>query len=112
MDQQKCREEIESILKDEAPTIENLNELKYLEMCIFEAMRLFPTVPLFMRQLGENVQFGDFKVPKNSTIMIFPYYAHRHVKTFKDAEKFDPLRFSREEKLNPYAFLSFANGPR
>lgn len=32
----------------------DLNELKYLECCIKEALRIYPSVPLFARQLMED----------------------------------------------------------
>lgn len=33
----------------------DLSELKYLECCIKEALRMFPSVPIYTRQLVEDL---------------------------------------------------------
>ena len=39
---------------DNCVTISALNELKYLECCIKEALRLYPSVPMMGRDLSED----------------------------------------------------------
>lgn len=39
---------------DRPITMADLSELKYLECCIKEALRIFPSVPMFSRQLSED----------------------------------------------------------
>ncbi|GFO38082.1 cytochrome p450, partial [Plakobranchus ocellatus] len=55
--QAKVHEEIDSVFgqDDRDPTMEDLKELKYLECCIKEALRLFPSVPMFARTASEDV---------------------------------------------------------
>lgn len=43
---------------DRKPTMKELFDMKYLECCIKEALRLFPSVPLIARYLKEDVQIG------------------------------------------------------
>lgn len=40
--------------------MKELAELKYLECCIKEALRLFPSVPMMARQLIEDVRIGMY----------------------------------------------------
>lgn len=59
--QQKAREETLNVLgsdSEEPVTIKLLNDLNYLEMVIKEALRLYPSVPMFGRKVQEDVQVG------------------------------------------------------
>jgi len=63
-------EEIEHVLGDDPITIRGLGELKYLECCIKEALRLYPSVPMLGRILREDTKIGNLQNRKlsNSTI--------------------------------------------
>lgn len=59
--QEKIYDEIKSIFgndKTRPATMKELSEMKYLDCCIKEALRLFPSVPIMARQISENVQIG------------------------------------------------------
>lgn len=56
--QEACRSEIETVFNDPmlcsedgTLTYEALSELKYVERCLMETLRLFPPVFIYMRQL-------------------------------------------------------------
>lgn len=114
--QVKCEEEIERIFGSDnrAPSMQDLREMRYLEMCIKESLRLYPSVPLIARKLGEEVRLSKYTLPAGSNVFVCPYATHRLSDIFPDPEKFDPERFNPEnsEKRNPYAFLAFSAGPR
>ncbi|KAL7737593.1 hypothetical protein ACLKA6_007707 [Drosophila palustris] len=114
--QEQCHEELERIFEhsNRAPTMSDLREMRYLEMCIKEALRLYPSVPLIARKLGEEVRLGEYTLPAGSNIFICPYATHRLAHIYPEPEKFMPERFASDqvEQRHPYAFIPFSAGPR
>lgn len=57
-------EELSRVLgdSDRPITMNDLNELKYLECCIKEALRLYPSVPLIARKLTEDTVIGFIRI--------------------------------------------------
>ncbi|XP_320019.5 cytochrome P450 4C1 [Anopheles gambiae] len=114
--QHQVHQEIDSIFggSDRAPTMRDLNEMKLLERCLKETLRLYPSVSFFGRTLSEDIQFGHYHVPAGTVVGVHAYHVHRDERFFPDAEKFDPDRFlpERTENRHPYAYIPFSAGPR
>ena len=114
--QAKCYEEIERHIGTDCskpPSAEGIRELRHLEACIKESLRLYPSVPLMARKIGEDVRVGKYNLPTGTEIMILPYATHRLEHIYPDPERFDPERFGDgAPHQNPYAFLPFSAGPR
>lgn len=114
--QQRARDEIDGIdrLANDDKTVslyDRLRGMQYLERCINETLRLYPSVPLIARELGESLFIsGGVTLPAGSSVLIFPYALHRLARFFPDAERFDPER--RPDARHPYAFMPFSGGPR
>jgi cytochrome P450 len=54
-------EEIDGIAgpnEDHRFTMKELSEMKYLECCIKEALRLYPSVPVIARKISEDINIG------------------------------------------------------
>ncbi|XP_043517948.1 probable cytochrome P450 4aa1 isoform X1 [Frieseomelitta varia] len=114
--QNKCIEEIDQIFNGNSrlPTMNDLKEMRCLEMCIKESLRLYPSVPIIARTLGEDIKIGKHVIPAGCSVLICPYSTHRLPQYFPDPEAFKPERFNAEnsEKRHPYAYIPFSAGPR
>lgn len=88
--------------------------MKYLEMVILEALRLYPSVPAFGRELAEGLTFDGQDIPKGINVLIPAYAIHRDPKYYENPEKFDPERFTTENKSKrkPFCYFPFSAGPR
>ncbi len=55
------KEELDQIFgdSDRPCTIQDVAELKYLECCIKETLRLYPSVPAVMRYITEDIHVGN-----------------------------------------------------
>ncbi|XP_063230569.1 cytochrome P450 4C1-like [Bacillus rossius redtenbacheri] len=114
--QERAYEEQQAIFgdSDREATYQDLQEMKYLEKVIKETLRLFPSVPMFVRCINEDVKLGEYTLPKGCNITISPMILHRNEKYFPDPERFDPERFSSEnsQRRHPYQYIPFSAGPR
>ncbi|KAJ8921980.1 hypothetical protein NQ315_008617 [Exocentrus adspersus] len=92
----------------------DLAKLKYMEMCIKEAMRLFPLGPFLPRDVVEDVQFGKWTLPAGCSVVFGIYQVHRNPQLWERPEEFYPEHFTAEaaSKRHPFAFLPFSAGPR
>uniref|UniRef100_A0A9J2PWC6 Cytochrome P450 n=1 Tax=Ascaris lumbricoides TaxID=6252 RepID=A0A9J2PWC6_ASCLU len=114
--QEKAIEEVDSIFGDGEMriTIDSLQQLKYVERCIKEAMRLFAPVPHVQRQLKNDILMGGKIVPRGTNCIISPILVHRNLKVFPNANDFDVDNFLPERiaQRHPYSYIPFSAGPR
>jgi cytochrome P450 family 4 len=58
--QERAVQELNEVFGDDTrtPSLSDLRRLKYLEQCIKEALRLYPSVPILSRTLTEDAKIG------------------------------------------------------
>jgi cytochrome P450 len=112
--QQKLVEELDRVLGDRLPTVEDLPKLSYTEQIVKETMRLYPPVWVFAREAARNYELEGYHVPQGSLIMISPWTMHRDPRYYSEPEIFKPERWTPEmiKALPKHAYLPFGGGPR
>lgn len=87
--------------------------LMQLQMIINESLRLYPPASLLPRMAFQDFKLGDLHIPKGLSIWI-PVLAIHHDESIwgKDANEFNPDRFSGRSFALTRNFLPFASGPR
>nr|AVL92835.1 CYP450 [Locusta migratoria] len=115
--QEKVVAELDDIFREDRqrrPTTHDLNNMKYLEMVIKEALRLYPSVPVVSRKATKDVEIGGYTIPEGCTISLNIRHTHRDPEHWPDPERFDPDRFlpDRVQGRHPYAYVPFSAGPR
>ncbi|XP_061402650.1 cytochrome P450 4p1-like [Musca vetustissima] len=115
--QEKCYREIIENISGDLSTVDmsELSNLKYLDCFIKETQRLYPSVPIIIRETISDIVFADqLLFPKNTQINIHIYDIHRNPKYYKDPNAFRPERFfsTEAEQRHPFAFIPFSAGQR
>jgi cytochrome P450 len=119
-----CQEEIDRVLPNGLiPTYEKLNELDICECIINETLRLYPSLPFFVRQSTREhvIKTSNYHlhIPRDATILINTYLIHRQGKYWPRPLEFDYTRWKRDpitglkpKLTHPYCYLPFAAGTR
>jgi cytochrome P450 len=115
----RVRAEVAEVAGEASITHAHVERLGFTRQVIFEAMRLFPSLPLMSRMCGEDAEIGGdgaggLTVKKGTFIFIPIYAIHRHRRLWRDPDVFDPDRFGPEESegRHRFAYLPFGSGPR
>lgn len=110
----KVKKELKKVLRGRIPELEDLPRLKYTNQFILESMRLYPPIWLIGRRAIQDDEIGGYPVKAGDNVLISMMVSHRSERYWNDPLKFDPERFSPEnkKKIDPYVYMPFSNGPR
>jgi cytochrome P450 len=110
----RLQEELDSVLGERYPTLEDLHHLPYTLQVVKEVLRLYPPAPFYIRDAVNADTLDGYAIPAGSAVMLSPYYTHRHPDFWENPLQFDPERWApeREAGRHPYAYHPFATGQR
>jgi len=102
--------EIDRELQGRTPTYDVISKLRYVEMVLAESMRLYPPAWAMGRYAREDFRLGEFFLPAKTTVLMSQFVMHRDARFFPDPLRFDPERFTTEEKARRMKFTYFPFG--
>ncbi len=92
----------------------DLSKLPVTRDVFREALRLYPPVPMMVRQASKATVFRSRVVPAGAQIVLSPWHLHRHERIWDAPDAFDPARWqdpaTRTAQRDGY--LPFSAGPR
>ena len=111
--QDRLAEEADAALTD-SPDFAVMGKLRLARDVFREALRLYPPVPMMVRETTCPERFRDRDLPKGSQIVISPWHLHRHARLWDNPDGFDPARWATENGKTCLreAFIPFSTGPR
>jgi len=106
--------ELDEVLGERPPTVDDLPALPYTEMVLTESMRLYPPAYVLGRTALEDLDLGGYLVPKGATMLTSQWVVHRDPRWFDEPLEFRPERWTPEARasLPRYAYFPFGAGPR
>ncbi|CAG9785903.1 unnamed protein product [Diatraea saccharalis] len=100
----------------------SIQNMVYMDMVVSEVLRFWPAAIALDRVCTKDYNLGrandkcdkDYIIHKGESVMIPVWGIHHDPEYYPNPNKFDPERFSEENKhrIQPFTFLPFGVGPR
>jgi cytochrome P450 len=96
------------------PAVADLPRLKYVEMIVTEAMRLYPPAYGLGRQAVRATELAGRAIARDDIVIVPTWVVHRDRRWFEEPETFRPERWEGDlaQRLPRYAYFPFGGGPR
>jgi cytochrome P450 len=103
--ERRVREELDGADPSDPSSVDGL---RYLEGCLQETMRLWPTVPLLARETTRETTLAGERLDEGTQVMILNVFNHRDDEHVHHADGLEPERWSNGER--DYRFNHLSNG--
>jgi cytochrome P450 len=103
--EERAREEIEGADLSDPSAVDGM---RHLEGCLEEAMRLWPTTPLLVRETMSETALCGQELEEGTQVMIPSVFNHRDREQLPDADRPNPERWPDAE--SDYRFNHLSNG--
>lgn len=96
------------------PDFSNLSRLKVSRDVFRETLRLYPPVPMMVRENQTDVTFRGRAIRKGAQFVLSPWHLHRHERMWDRPDEFMPDRWATEAAKASArdAYMPFSAGPR
>ncbi|MGH9273996.1 MAG: cytochrome P450 [Acidimicrobiales bacterium] len=107
------RAEIDDVLGDRAPTIDDLRALPLTLGAVQEVLRMWPPGPAAPRMSVAPSELHGMTIPAGRMVLYSAYVTGRLPELWPDPERFDPTRWAPgAPEPTPYSFVPFGGGGR
>ncbi len=89
-----------------------LEDPAYLEACLEEAMRLWPTTKMLARETLAETEWGGVSVPAGTQVLIPNTFLHRDRERHDWADRLVPERWLDGSAAGDWSFNHFSRGPQ
>ena len=112
--QERLADEARDVLGEGPPKFADVKKLTFTRDVWREALRLYPPVPMMIRETTRPERFRNRDIRVGSYVVLSPWHLHRNPRIWEDADRFDPTRWQRENGRAGLrdAFIPFSSGPR
>ena len=113
-EQVRLRAEVAAFPPERVTTLDDLGHWPRLRLVLLEALRLYPPVPVLVREpVDDDVIMGE-PVRRGIQVYVAPWVLHRHRKHWQHPTAFIPDRFAGQSSpwTSGGAYFPFGTGPR
>ena len=106
--------ELDITLEGRLPGVEDIPRLRYTEMVLREAARLYPPFWRMMRRAIKDFSAGGYLIPAGSIVLVSSYVMHRDRRFYDEPSLFKPERWANgaHERMAQFCYFPFGGGPR
>ena len=110
----KLHAELDAILGDRAPALDDLPKLAYAGHVITESLRLYPAAWGLARLVVEDHEIAGYPVTKGMGVAMAQWVVHRDARWYDAPEEFRPERWNDDllKRLPRFAYFPFGGGAR
>jgi cytochrome P450 len=96
------------------PDFASVSKLRLSRDVFREGLRLYPPVPMMVRETKCREEMRGRAAPKGAQIVLSPWHLHRHERLWDNPDGFDPTRWGTEngKQCQRDAYIPFSAGPR
>ena len=112
--QDKVAAEAEAAFAGQGPAFAHMSRLGTTRDVFRETLRLYPPVPMMVREASRPETFRKRAVRKGSQIVLSPWHLHRHERLWDAPDAFDPGRYATEngKACMRSAYMPFSTAQR
>ncbi len=108
----QMKAEVDAVFDRGTPTEKELRSLDVTRRVFLETLRLYPVIPAILRNVCNPFEFGGYKIPVGTQVLVGATVAHHLPEYYPDPERFDIERYHRNppEHRAPGAYAPFGLG--